>query len=90
MTATITPQCIDCLTAEDHPQHPGYQADCLGCECRALAHGPEGWRAAQGLTNAPLRDAILLMAAKHSETEHHVQQRVWHWIGRLQGRADRG
>lgn len=85
MTTAITPPCVDCLTADDEPHHPGYQANCLGCECRALAHAPEGWRAAKGLTNAPLRNAVLSLAAQHSETEHHVQQRVWHWIGRVHG-----
>lgn len=76
--------CEDCTKAETHPLHPGYTADCAECECRALAHSPDGWRAATARTNAPLHDAIVRIAVKHQVMASTLKARVWHWIGLVQ------
>jgi len=75
--------CPDCTKAESHPHWGGYTADCQDCNCRALAHSPDGWRAATGKTNAPLRDAILRLAVTHQVMASVLQKRVWYWIGRI-------
>ena len=80
---TTTTACPDCTAAEADHHHGGYRADCLECSARALAHAPEGWRAARCLTNAPLREAILKLAERHQVMASVIQKRVWHWIARI-------
>ena len=77
--------CVECPQAEADHHHPGYSAWCPECACRALAHAPEGWRAAHALTNAPLRDAAIQTGNRFGIGEDVIQRRIWHWIGRIHG-----
>ena len=75
--------CQDCESAEQNPRWGIYAASCEECSCRALAQGPDAWRAVNGLTNAPLQSAMQTLAGNNTERYNHIRARVWHWIGRI-------
>lgn len=75
--------CQDCQKAAENPSWGGFTANCMECSCRALASGPDAWKAIKGLTNAPLQNAMQVLAGYDSEKYKHIRARVWYWIGQM-------
>lgn len=51
--------CDDCKAAEVRPLHPVYQAQCLGCQARMIAHSPQRFDAIQaGAITPDYRDTL--------------------------------
>lgn len=57
-----------------------YRSDCEDCKARAIAIGPDAWKAANGESNVPLREAIVKVFPADPKAGRVL---VWEWMKRL-------